>query len=64
MGIWLSRRVKGRCAALRWNADEARYRCGALDDAGSGWRRRLMARWIGAGRGCDAELAVEAASEP
>jgi hypothetical protein len=57
----LSRRRSGACAMLRW--DGQRYRCGALAGA-SGWRRRLLARWIGAGRGCDSSAEVDPTAGP
>jgi hypothetical protein len=44
---------------LRWDSPARRYHCGALAAAPKGWRRRLLARWIGAGIGCDADLAPE-----
>lgn len=62
-GIVVSRRRKGRCRALLW--DGARYRCGLLADPRrfvrwlpEAWTRRLAARWISAGSGCDAALDV------
>ena len=71
LGMLLSRRRSGPCAALRWSDAQQRYLCGALADAaqavaaGGGWRarawQRLLRRWIAAGDGCDADLhAVEA----
>jgi MinD superfamily P-loop ATPase len=60
IGMLLSRRRSGACARLRW--DGQRYRCGALDGA-SRWRRRLVARWIGAGRGCDSSAQVQPADD-
>jgi hypothetical protein len=30
LGVVLSGRRHGACAALRWNADEGRYQCGAI----------------------------------
>jgi hypothetical protein len=57
VGIVVSRRRRGPCAALRW--DGTRYRCGMLADA-TGWRARLLARWIAAGRGCDSSADVVA----
>jgi hypothetical protein len=51
--------LRGPCVALRWDAQALRYRCGALLKAPQGWRRRLLARWIGAGIGCDADLEPE-----
>jgi len=66
LGVLLSRRWRGRCAALRWAPAERRYRCGALLAAGRHRPRltrlptrlaqRLLARMIGAARGCDAAL--------
>ena len=50
LGMLVSRRRRGACAAVEW--DGQRYRCGVLTTA-RGWRRRLVARWIGAGPGCD-----------
>lgn len=68
LGMVLSRKRKGACTALRWDAQQAAYRCGAVVDApaalGPRWRwlapvlRRLAARWISAGSGCDADLEV------
>ncbi|WP_144329423.1 hypothetical protein [Tepidimonas charontis] len=69
VGVLLSRRRRGPCVALRWMAAERRYRCGALSvpatvfgwgDGRLGrcltaWARPLLARWIGAGRGCDCD---------
>jgi hypothetical protein len=50
LGMLVSRRRRGACAAVEW--DGQRYRCRLLAFA-QGWRRRLIARGIGAGRGCD-----------
>lgn len=68
LGIVWSRRRRGACAMLRWDAGRARYRCGALpvQPAGAGALRRLLvalgqrlvARWIGAGAGCDCDVEV------
>lgn len=68
LGCVLSRRRSGACEALRWDAEQSRYRCGAITDAdavlGTRWRwaapllRRLARRWIAAGIGCDASLAI------
>jgi hypothetical protein len=67
----ISRRRRGRCLALRWDVPAAQYRCGALaapppplrwlPRAASRW---LVARWIGAGSGCDADLDAIAAPAP
>ena len=54
VGIVLSRRLRGPCEALRW--EDGRYRCGALTRARHPLVRRLLARWIAAGIGCDAAL--------
>jgi hypothetical protein len=66
LGMLVSRRRTGRCAALAWQEDPGRYVCGLLDDpAWAAWpglqalarlRRRLIARRIAAGAGCDAWL--------
>lgn len=59
----LSRRRTGACKALDWDATEQRWRCGVLEAPArhlpwlpQRWARRLAARWIAAGRGCDAEI--------
>lgn len=66
LGIAVSRRRSGACAAMRWVEAERRYRCALLGDRGAGAApaerprlpipRRLVARWIGAGVGCDCDL--------
>jgi hypothetical protein len=69
LGIWLSRSRLGRCAALEWGADDARYRCGAVARPGR-WlpwlpaplARRLAWRWIAAARGCDSDLQATVAA--
>ena len=69
LGMLLSRRRRGACAALEWHEAGARYRCGALS-APARWlpwlpaplARGLAARWIAAGRGCDADLEPQAAA--
>jgi len=68
LGMLFSLRTRGRCRMLRFDAGASRYRCGVLptsDAADRGARtatwadwsrrvaRRLVARWIGAGIGCD-----------
>ncbi len=67
LGILLSRRQRGACVALRWNAAQRRYVCGVLSDpaAAFGWGNGrfgrvlsrlavpLVRRWIAAGQGCD-----------
>lgn len=63
LGVWLSRRRSGACAALRWSVADKRYLCGALAQPKhwlpwlpEAWARRLVRRWIAAGMACDAEL--------
>ena len=69
LGMWLSRRRRGACAALDWSAEEARYVCGALAQPAqwlpwlpAAWARRLVRRWIAAGTACDADWAVQDAA--
>ncbi len=54
LGMLLSRRLRGACVALRWEA--GRYVCGALGEKAGGLRGRLVRRWIAAGQGCDCSL--------
>lgn len=79
LGMLLSRRRTGACAALRWEA--GRYRCGALVATNEvmaqalprGTRglalvlapllRRAAGHWIAAGTGCDSSLEVAPAGE-
>ena len=66
LGMLLSRRRSGRCAALLWNGLEARHGCGAVVQPARWlrwlrwlprhWTQRLVLRWIGAARGCDSDL--------
>lgn len=58
LGVLVSGRRSGACSALRWDAASARYHCGVLTRAAGlgAVPRRLVARWIGAGAGCDAQL--------
>lgn len=65
LGIVLSRRLSGACAALRWSHPEQRYLCGALVTPSQwlpwlpeAWARRLVRRWIAAGVACDTELEI------
>lgn len=60
---------RGPCPALEWLAAERRYRCGLLTqpDHYLGWLpsaavplgRRLFARWIAAGEGCDCSAEIQ-----
>lgn len=65
LGIVVSRRRSGPCAALRWDEDERRHVCGVvaaprehLRALPAGLARRLAMRWIAAGSGCDATIEV------
>ena len=68
MGMLISGRREGACAALQWSAADARYRCGVLGDPASLWPRlpaplqpplqALAKRWISAGSGCDCNAEV------
>ena len=69
LGILVSRRRRGACAALRWSDADQRYLCGMLSDPGcvTGLTHplalraltALSRRWIAAGVGCDAPLQSE-----
>jgi hypothetical protein len=60
---------KGPCPALSWSEAAGRYHCGLLMEprAYLGWlpasleplSRRLFARWIAAGEGCDCSATAE-----
>lgn len=69
VGVIVSRRRHGACAALVWSGEAGCYRCGLLGvavEADQAWWRRwpsaLWLRWarrmISAGSGCDASLEV------
>jgi hypothetical protein len=69
LGMLLSLRVRGRCRLLRFDASQSRYRCGLMPQVNSApaARRRsrglvqaMVARWIGAGLGCDSSVQVVA----
>lgn len=61
--------AKGPCPALQWSADQARYHCGLLVNprnylgllpaSTEPFARRLLARWIAAGKGCDCSADVQ-----
>ena len=68
VGMLLSRRRHGSCAALRWDAGAGRYLCGLIsapDEVLTRWPRALRPwiqrqarRWIASGSGCDADWEV------
>ena len=68
VGIVLFRRRRGPCPALEWLGGEARYRCRLLTAPAAQLRwlpvrlaplaRRLFARWIAAGSGCDSNAGI------
>ena len=66
VGVLVSGRRRGACAALVWSVAERRYRCGMLTAPEQHlgtigrWLRRPMRRWIAAGSGCDSNLEVTA----
>lgn len=71
VGMLVSRRRRGACSALLWDEGGSLYRCGMVGDplgqvgwrgaprGWSAWLGRRMRRWIAAGAGCDAAVAVE-----
>lgn len=69
IGVLVSGRRTGACAALSWNPAAGLYRCGLVDNPGAvlPWLptalapllSRLARRWISAASGCDSSLAVE-----
>lgn len=63
LGVVVSRRRTGACAALRWDATASRYHCGVLVEARQPLWRWLVRRWIASGVGCDADLASEPAQQ-
>lgn len=70
LGILLSGRRTGACAALVFSAEEQRYRCGALTQPerwGGAVGGPLLAvvarRWISAGTGCDCDAEVSSPEE-
>jgi len=62
-------RRHGPCPALEWHSGDSRYRCGllarpafylpGLPRPGAGLAKRLLARWIAAGIGCDCDAQME-----
>jgi hypothetical protein len=62
LGMLVSRRRHGACAALVWD-EGGRYRCGVVSEARrfvpflpAAWTRALALRWISASQGCDSDL--------
>ncbi len=72
LGMLVSGRRHGACAALRWHSAEQRYHCAVLATPQALWPRlpallrpalrRLARRWIAAGAGCDSDLEVAPAA--
>ena len=68
IGMLISRRRSGRCAALAWQDNPPRYLCGVVAEPAGRQRPRwaaiarclrlLAQRSIGAGVGCDARIEV------
>ena len=68
LGVLVTGRRHGACAALRWHDADRRYRCTMVDAPEAAWPRlpaalrgplmRLARRWIAAGAGCDSTLEV------
>ena len=68
VGIVVSGRRHGPCAALRWSDEAGRHRCSLASGRGEGWTALpafarpaaagLAPRWIAAGRGGDSDLEV------
>jgi hypothetical protein len=61
LGVWITRRRRGACAALLWEGGH--YRCGAVTAPArflpwlpARWARALALRWIASARGCDADV--------
>jgi len=69
LGVLVSGRRSGACAALSWQGDAGLYRCGLVADPRGVLPRlpaalapamsRLARRWISAASGCDSSLLVE-----
>jgi hypothetical protein len=66
--VVVSLRATGACEALIWKADDARYRCGLIEQplvylpAALQWAAPLVAkiahRYISAGTGCDSSADI------
>ena len=60
--------ARGPCPALVWSAESQRYGCGLLGNGptyfwGIPLSRRLVARWIAAGKGCDSMAEITPATD-
>ena len=74
IGVLVSGRRTGACAALLWSDDAGLYRCGLVDAPRTVLPRlpgalaplvsRLARRWISAASGCDSDLVVDAPGGP
>ncbi len=74
LGVLVSRRRTGPCAALRWSEADGRYLCGMVQEPGAvtgwtwpwavRWQKALARRWIAAEVGCDASLQAQAPRPP
>ncbi len=72
IGVLVSGRRTGACAALAWNAEHGLYRCGLVASPREQLRwlpaplapllSSLARRWISAASGCDSNLVVESPS--
>jgi hypothetical protein len=64
VGVLVSGRLRGACAALHWDAATARYRCGVVGDAAARggparWLQAAARRLIAAGAGCDSDASLD-----
>lgn len=74
LGMLVSRRRRGSCAALMWIEEGGRYQCGMIKAPGrfvpltgarmAGWVARVARHLISSGKGCDADLQTEALLKP
>jgi hypothetical protein len=60
VGVLVSGRLRGACAALRWDDATARYRCGVMGQPAARrgpaqWLQAAAAHLIAAGHGCDSD---------
>lgn len=69
IGMLISRKRQGRCAALQWDEVQTRYVCGVVAQPEAylavnwPWLNQLASRWakrwIAAGSGCDSHCSAE-----